>query len=294
MARAGDAKQPRSTAMAYALLAPSLFGVVAFLLLPILVVVWLSLYRWDLLGPLRYVGLANWRSVLDDSGFANSLVVTAAFVAIVVPAQTALGLLAALMLARRLPGTNFFRTLYVLPWICAPLAIAVLWRWILAPTDGAVSAALGHRIEWLSDPSLALPVVSAVVIWMNVGYVSLSFLAGLLAIPDDIHNAARTDGASAWQRFWRITLPMLRPTMFFVLVTGIVSTAQVFDSVYALTGGGPGESTDLVAHRIYAEAFGSAAIGRASVMAVVLFVILVGVTVVQQQYFRKRITYDLC
>jgi multiple sugar transport system permease protein len=280
--------------MAYALLAPSLFGVVAFLLLPILVVVWLSLYRWDLLGPLRYVGLANWRSVLDDSGFANSLVVTAAFVAIVVPAQTALGLLAALMLARRLPGTNFFRTLYVLPWICAPLAIAVLWRWILAPTDGAVSAALGHRIEWLSDPSLALPVVSAVVIWMNVGYVSLSFLAGLLAIPDDIHNAARTDGASAWQRFWRITLPMLRPTMFFVLVTGIVSTAQVFDSVYALTGGGPGESTDLVAHRIYAEAFGSAAIGRASVMAVVLFVILVGVTVVQQQYFRKRITYDLC
>jgi multiple sugar transport system permease protein len=198
------------------------------------------------------------------------------------------------MLARRLPGTNFFRTLYVLPWICAPLAIAVLWRWILAPTDGAVSAALGHRIEWLSDPSLALPVVSAVVIWMNVGYVSLSFLAGLLAIPDDIHNAARTDGASAWQRFRRITLPMLRPTMFFVLVTGIVSTAQVFDSVYALTGGGPGESTDLVAHRIYAEAFGSAAIGRASVMAVVLFVILVGVTVVQQQYFRKRITYDLC
>jgi multiple sugar transport system permease protein len=283
----------RSTALAYGLLAPSLFGVVAFLLLPILVVVWLSLYRWDLLGPLRYVGLANWRAVLADSGFGNSLIVTAVFVALVVPAQTVLGLLAASMLTRRLPGTRVFRTLYVLPWICAPLAIAVLWRWILAPTDGAVSTVLGHRIEWLSDPTLALPVVSAVVVWTNVGYVSLTFLAGLLAIPDDIHAAARTDGANAWQRFWRITLPMLRPTTFFVLVTGIVSTAQVFDTVYALTDGGPAGRTDLVAHRIYAEAFGAAAIGRASVMAVALFLILVGVTVVQHLYFRRRISYDL-
>jgi multiple sugar transport system permease protein len=293
MASAVLRRTPRSTALGYALLAPSLFGVVAFLLLPILVVVWLSVYRWDLLGPLRYVGLANWRSVLADAPFGNSLIVTAVFVAIVVPAQTVLGLLAASMLARQLPGTGLLRTLYVLPWICAPLAIAVLWRWILAPTDGAVSTVLGHRIEWLSDPSVALPVVSAVVVWTNVGYVSLFFLAGLLAIPGDIHAAACTDGANAWQRFWRITLPMLRPTTFFVLVTGIVSSAQVFDTVYALTDGGPEGRTDLVAHRIYAEAFGSAAIGRASVMAVVLFVILVGVTVVQHLYFRRRISYDL-
>ena len=293
MASAVVRRQPRSTALGYALLAPSLFGVLAFLLFPILVVLWLSLCRWDLLGPLRYVGLANWRSVLTDSGFRNSLIVTALFVAIVVPAQTTLGLLAASMLARQLPGTTLFRTLYVLPWICAPLAIAVLWRWILAPTDGAVSTVLGHRIEWLSNPSFALPLVSAVVVWTNVGYVSLTFLAGLLAIPGDIQAAACTDGANAWQRFWRITLPMLRPTMFFVVVTGIVSAAQVFDMVYALTGGGPAGRTDLVAHRIYSEAFGAAAIGRASVMAVVLFVILVGVTVVQRLYFRRRISYDL-
>lgn len=293
MASAERRIAPRSTPLGYALLAPSLFGVLAFLLLPILVVIWLSLCRWDLLGPLRFVGLSNWRSVLTDAGFGNSLMVTAVFVAMVVPAQTALGLLAATMLARRLPGTGLFRTVYVLPWICAPLAIAVLWRWILAPTDGAVSAVLGHSIEWLSDPSFALPLVSAVVVWTNVGYVSLSFLAGLLAIPEDIHAAARTDGANAWQRFWRITMPMLRPTTFFVLVTGIVSSAQVFDTVYALTGGGPAGRTDLVAHRIYAEAFGSAAIGRASVMAVVLFVILIGVTLVQHLYFRRRISYDL-
>lgn len=293
MAGAARRIRPRSTALGYALLAPSLFGVLAFLLLPILVVIWLSLCRWDLLGPLRFVGLSNWRSVLTDGTFGNSLIVTAIFVAIVVPAQTALGLLAASMLARQLRGTGLFRTVFVLPWICAPLAIAVLWRWILAPTDGAVSTVLGHSIEWLSDPSFALPLVSAVVVWTNVGYVSLSFLAGLLAIPDEVHAAARTDGANAWQRFWRITIPMLRPTTFFVLVTGIVSTAQVFDTAYALTGGGPAGSTDLVAHRIYAEAFGSAAIGRASVMAVVLFVILIGITLLQHLYFRRRISYDL-
>lgn len=293
MASVARHSQPRSSVLAYGLLAPSLFGVVTFLLLPILVVVWLSLYRWDLLGPLRFVGLANWRSVLADAEFGNSLIVTAIFVAIVVPAQTVLGLAAAAMLARLLPGTGFFRTVFVLPWICAPLAIAVLWRWILAPTDGAIATLLGHNIEWLSDPSFALPLVSAVVIWTNVGYNSLTFLAGLLAIPPDIYAAARTDGANAWQRFWRITLPMLRPTMFFVLVTGIVSAAQVFDTVYALTDGGPAGRTDLVAHRIYAEAFGSAAIGRASVMAVVLFVVLVGITIVQHLYFRRRITYDL-
>ncbi|OHV05105.1 carbohydrate ABC transporter permease [Mycobacterium talmoniae] len=283
----------RSAALGYALLAPSLVGVVAFLLLPILVVLWLSLHRWDLLGPISYVGADNWRSVLTDATFGNSLLVTVAFVAIVVPVQTVLGLAVAALLARELPGTGVFRTLYVLPWICAPLAIAVLWRWILAPTDGAVSTVLGHRIEWLSDPGLALPVTSAVVVWTNVGYVALFFLAGILAIPTEIHAAARTDGASGWQRFWRITLPMLRPTMFFVLVTGVVSAAQVFDTVYALTGGGPAGRTDLVAHRIYVEAFGAAAIGRAAVMAVVLFVLLVGITVVQHLYFRRRISYDL-
>jgi multiple sugar transport system permease protein len=287
------AARTRSTALGYALIAPSLFGVTTFLLLPMLVVAWLSLRSWDLLGPIRYVGLDNWRSVLTDSTFGNSLAVTIVFVAIVVPVQTIIGLGVALMLARGLPGSGVFRTLYAVPWICAPLAIGVLWRWMMAPTDGAVNTLLGRRVEWLTDPGLALPVVSAVTVWTNVGYVALFFLAGILAIPPDLHDAARTDGATSWQRFRRITLPMLRPTMFFVLVTGIVSAAQVFDTVYALTRGGPQGRTDLVAHRIYAEAFGAAAVGRAAVMAIVLFMILVSATIVQHLYFRGRITYEV-
>ncbi len=289
----GSGRRGRDSALGYALLAPSLFGVVTFLLLPMLVVVWLSLHRWDLLGPIEYVGLDNWRAVLTDSSFGNSLVVTVAFVALVVPTQMALGLVAASMLTRELPGSGVFRTVYVLPWVCAPLAIAVLWRWILAPTDGVVSTLLGRDVEWLTDPGLALPVVSAVTVWSNVGYTTLFFVAGMLAIPPQIRAAALLDGASAWQRFWRITLPMLRATLFFVAVTGVVSAAQVFDTVYALTGGGPQGRTDLVAHRIYAEAFGAAAIGRAAVMAVVLFVILVGITVIQHLYFRRRSTYEI-
>jgi multiple sugar transport system permease protein len=283
----------RTSVLAYTLVAPSLFGVAVFLLLPMFVVGWLSLHQWDLLGPIRYVGLDNWRSVLTDGTFGNSLVVTLVFVMLVVPAQSALGLAAASMLARRLPGSVFFRTLYVLPWICAPIAIAVLWRWLLAPTDGAINTLLGHRVEWLTDPDLALPAVSAVTVWTNVGYVTLFFLAGILAIPEGIHDAARLDGATAWQRLWKITLPLLRPTLFFVVVTGIISAAQVFDTVYALTAGGPQNRTDLVAHRIYAEAFGAAAVGRAAVMAIVLFVILVVATVAQHLYFRRRISYDL-
>jgi multiple sugar transport system permease protein len=283
----------RTSVLAYALVAPSLFGVAVFLLLPMFVVGWLSLHRWDLLGPIRYVGLDNWRSVLSDGTFGNSLVVTLVFVMLVVPAQSALGLAAASMLGRRLPGSGIFGTLYVLPWICAPIAIAVLWRWLLAPTDGAINTLLGHRVEWLTDPELALPVVSAVTVWTNVGYVTLFFLAGILAIPEGIHDAARLDGATAWQRFWKITIPLLRPTMFFVVVTGIISSAQVFDTVYALTAGGPQNRTDLVAHRIYAEAFGTAAVGRAAVMAIVLFVILIVATVAQHLYFRRRISYDL-
>ena len=286
-------KLARSTGLGYALLAPSLFGVAAFLLLPMLVVAWLSLHRWDLLGPISYVGLDNWRAVLSDPTFGNSLLVTLVFIALVVPTQMMLGLAAAALLARELPGSGVFRTLYVVPWVCAPLAIAVLWRWILAPTDGAVATLAGRQIDWLTDPGLALPVVSAVTVWSGVGYTTLFFVAGMLAIPPQVHAAAQIDGATAWQRFWRITLPMMRPTLFFVAVTGVISAAQVFDTVYALTGGGPQQRTDLVAHRIYAEAFGSAAIGRAAVMAIVLFVILVGITVVQHLYFRKRISYDL-
>jgi multiple sugar transport system permease protein len=284
----------RDTRTAYLLLAPSLFGVGAFLVLPILVVAALALQRWDLIGPRTFVGLDNVVAVAVDGRFARSLLITAVFVVIVIPAQTVLGLVAALLLNSGLRGSAAFRVLYMLPWICAPLVLGVVWRWILAPTDGALNALLGRRVEWLADPALALPSVAAVTVWTHVGYVALFFSAGLRAIPDTVHEAAVLDGAGSWQRFWRITLPLLRPTTFFVLVTGVISSFQVFDSVYALTpNGGPQGVTDVVAGRIYYEAFEQRAVGQAAVMALVLFVLLVVVTLVQQRWFARRTTYDL-
>jgi multiple sugar transport system permease protein len=232
--------------------------------------------------------------VAQDGRFARSLLVTAVFVAIVIPAQTVLGLVAALLLNRGLRGSAVFRVVYVLPWICAPLVLGVVWRWILAPTDGALNALLGRRIEWLADPALALPSVAAVTVWTQVGYVALFFVAGLRAIPSTVLEAALLDGAGPWQTFRLVTLPLLRPTLFFVLVTGVISSFQVFDSVYALTpNGGPQGVTDVVAGRIYYEAFESRAVGQAAVMAVVLFVLLAAITLAQQRWFARRTTYDL-
>ena len=176
----------RNAWMGYTVIAPSLFGVLTFLLLPMFVVGWLSLHSWDLLGPIRYVGLSNWRSVLTDDTFGSSMVATVGFILLVVPLQTVLGLLAATMLARNLPGSGFLRTLYVLPWICSPLAIAVLWKWILAPTDGAVSTLAGHPIEWLTDPALALPVVSAVTVWTNADEAWADVAAGIRRVVEEI------------------------------------------------------------------------------------------------------------
>ncbi|MGN6612384.1 MAG: carbohydrate ABC transporter permease [Angustibacter sp.] len=284
----------RETGTAYALLAPSLFGITVFLLLPIFVVLWLSLNHWDLISAAQWVGLRNWREVLTDAAFGRSLVITAVFVLLVIPVEVVLGLFAASLLTRGLPGSPVFRVIYVLPWICAPLVLGVVWRWILAPTDGALNAIIGHRIEWLADPALALPSVAAVTVWTQVGYVTLFFAAGLQNIPGHLIEAARIDGANAWQTFWRIKLPLLRPTMFFVLVTGVISSFQVFDSIYALTPqGGPEGVTDVIAGRIYYQAFQSRNIGQASVMALVLFTVLVVITVGQQRWFSRRTTYDL-
>ncbi|MFT4109036.1 carbohydrate ABC transporter permease [Propionicimonas sp.] len=277
------------------LLAPSLLGLAVFLLLPIVVVIWLSLNRWDLLAPMRFVGLANYADVLTDPTFGNSMLRTVIFVLSVIPLQTALGLFLAVLLSRGLPGSTVFRVIYVIPWICAPLALGVVWKWILAPYDGALNNLLGLDVEWLSDPVWAMPAVAGVTIWSQVGYTTLFFLAGLAAIPDTLVEAAQLDGASDWQTFWQIKVPLLGPTLFFVLVTGVISAFQAFDQIYALTpNGGPEGTTDVIASRIYLEAFqGGFNLGRASVMALVLFVILVVVTLVQQRFFSSRITYDL-
>ncbi|MFF2553651.1 carbohydrate ABC transporter permease [Nocardia sp. NPDC058058] len=282
----------RRVATSYVLLLPSAIGVGCFLLIPIGVVLWLSLHSWNLLGPMEFSGLANWRAVLGDRQFGHSLLVTLALTAMVVPVQTALGFGVAALLAGRRRGGTVLRVVYALPWMCAPVAVGVVWQWIFAPTGGALSAVLGRRVEWLSSPVLALPCVAAVLVWMNVGYVALFFVAGIRAIPGEILDAGTLDGATGWRRTRWLVLPLLRPTMFFVLATGVLTAFQTFDAVYALTRGGPDHHTDVVAMRLYSEAFDAARPGRAAVMAVVMFAVMFAITFAQHRYFRNRTSYE--
>ncbi|SER86014.1 multiple sugar transport system permease protein [Propionibacterium cyclohexanicum] len=278
-----------------ALVAPSLLGIAVFLVVPIAVVIWLSVNSWDLIGPMRFVGLRNWFAVLSDPTFGHSLWITLVFVVLVVPVQVALGLAMALLLTRGLPGSGVFRVLYVIPWMCAPLALGVVWQWIFAPSGGALNALTGAQTDWLNSPVLALPIVALVTIWSQVGYTTLFFMAGLAGIPVSVLEAAQIDGASSWQSLWRIRIPLLGPTLYFVALTGAISAFQAFDQIYALTpSGGPGSRTNVMALRIYQEAFqGGFNLGHASVMALVLFVIIVAVTLVQHRFIAGRITYDL-
>lgn len=283
----------RRPLIGWLLIAPSLIGVTAFLILPVILAFVISLFNWDLLGTRQFVGLDNYTTLISGGTLINSLLVTAIFTLISVPVSLTLGLALATQLVRALPGSAIVRVIVVIPWVCAPLALGVVWKWIFQPSVGALNQILGVRIEWLTDPQLALPAVAFVAIWQNVGYISLFFQAGLGKIPTSIYEAARLDGAGSWQQMWHMTIPLLRPTTFFLAVTQVVASFQVFDMVFALTGGGPQRRTEVIASLIYNEAFEASRLGRASAVAVILFVILVVITLIQQRYFSRRITYDM-
>ena len=191
------ASRTRHALVGYAFLSPALIGVLIFMVVPIGVIMWVSLYRWDLIGDTRYVGLANVTNVLSDPAFLSSLRTTILFVLLVVPIQIILGLLLANLLTKGVRGTVVYRTLIVIPWIAPPLALGVVWSWIFAPTGGLLSALAGTRLEILVSPTWALPAAAFVVVWSNVGYTALFFIAGLLAIPRELTEAATVDGASS-------------------------------------------------------------------------------------------------
>ncbi|MCW1805047.1 carbohydrate ABC transporter permease [Brachybacterium squillarum] len=283
----------RRSLLGWMLVAPATIGVACFLILPVLLALGVSFFDWDLLGTRDFVGLENYRSLLADGALLNSLLVTAVFTLLSVPLSLALGLILATQLVRALPGSAVVRVIVVIPWVCAPLALGVVWTWIFQPSTGALNTLLGIRVEWLTDPTLALPAVAFVAIWQNVGYISLFFQAGLGRIPDSIYEAARLDGAGPFQTLRHMTIPLLRPTTFFLAITQVVASFQVFDMVYALTGGGPRHRTEVIASLIYHEAFQNSHLGRASAVAVILFLLLVVITVVQQRWFSSRITYDM-
>ena len=278
-------------------LAPSLIGVIVFLLIPVVLVIILSFVKWDLLRPAKFVGFSNYLNIFKYDHMAHSLLVTLYYVVLNIPIQTAIALGLAILLNRHLPATGLLRVICVLPFLATPVAMAVVWNWFFDPNTGAINTLLSlvgiHGPAWLASTATAMPVIAFANIWQYAGYNMLFFLAGLQAIPSHLYEAARVDGASKIQQFTRITLPLLRPTMLFVLVTGVIGSFQVFDMVFVLTQGGPGYATQVVNLQIYQSAFVAFNIGDASAMSVILFLIILAFTVAQFAYFRRRTVYEM-
>jgi len=282
---------------AFAFLAPSLIGVILFLVIPIIFVIGLSLVQWNMLTPMKWVGLSNYVNIFEFDGFGHSLIVTAYYVILNIPIQTAFALGMAMLLRSKRAGSGVIRIIAVLPFLSTPVAMGVVWNWIFNPSTGLVNQFLAHLgitgPAWLSNEATAMPVIAFANIWQYAGYNMLFFLAGLAAIPASVYEAASIDGATKWEQFRRVTLPLLRPTMLFVLVTGVIGSFQVFDTVYVMTAGGPGNATQVASLNIYNTAFAGFRIGEASAMSVVLFLLILAITIAQFRYFNKRMTYEI-
>ena len=281
---------------AYVFISIPVIGLLVFSLIPILFSGWVSLHNWDMLSPvgdMPWVGLDNYIYLLtQDNVFRQALGNTFVFVIGGVASNVALGLGFALLLNSKLRGQKLWRVLYFLPVITAPLALGVIFAFIFNRNYGLINSLLVGigipRQPFLSSPYQSLLVIIFMAIYQYVGYYIVIFVAGLQGIPQDYYDAASVDGANGWQQFWKITLPLLKPVMLFVIVTNTIGGLQVFDLVFSSTAGGPVNSTMTIVLHMYNTAFKFSRMGRASAMAFILFAIILAITVIQLRVLRDR------
>jgi len=266
-------------------LAPSAVPLLAFTIVPMLTSAWVSLHAWNLIKPMTWVGLDNYRHLLSDPATRDVFWHTLLYVAGYLPLVYAGGLGLALALNRRMPAQAFFRAAYFLPVVTSWVVVALVWKWLLNPGNGLVNHLLGAvglgQPGWWTDPGWAMASVILASAWKDLGFVMVILLAGLQAIPGDVLEAASVDGASGWRRFWRITLPLLSPSTFFVVVISLINGFQVFDQVFVMTGGGPDDASQVVVGRIYDLTFRYGRAGEASALSWLLFALILLITAVQ-------------
>ena len=282
-------------ATGYAFLAPSFLLLLVFVLVPLAFSLYLSFHQWNVVSAAKpFVGLDNFRLLFHDRLFWRAFWNTALYT-LHVPAGMVLALGIAVLLKRDIRGVNVWRTIFFLPSISSFVAVAMVWRWMYHPEFGLANYTLRlmglNPAGWLSDPSTALLSVMVVNIWLGLGYQMVIFHAGLTGIPEAFYESAVVDGAGSWQRFRYITLPLLRPTTFFVLITSVIGSFQVFTLVYVMTRGGPLGSTDVVVYHIYQNAYDYLKMGYASAMAWVLFLVILAITWLQFRFLGKKVSY---
>lgn len=277
-------------------LGPHLVGMLVFLVVPILASLVLSFAEWDLLTPARWLGLDNYAALLTDDNFWEALKHTFFFIIGYLPLVLALGLGLALLMNQKLPGRLFFRVAFFLPVVSAWVAVALLWKWLLNPRYGLVNWLLGLvGIEgpgWIFDPNWAMPSIILASVWKDLGFVMMILLTGLQAISPEYYEAASLDGAAGWRMLRSITIPLLSPTIFFVVVISLVNSFQVFDQVYVMTAGGPAGSSQVLVGEIVNNAFRYSRFGYASAMSWVLFALIFIVTLVQLWLQRRTVHYQ--
>ncbi len=276
-------------------LLPSAVPLLLFTIVPMVSSVWVSLHQWNLISPMRWVGLDNYGRLLSDPQTGKVFLHTLLYVAGYLPLVYVGGLALALALNRRLTGRAFLRATYFLPVVTSWVVVALVWKWLLNPANGLVNQVLGAvglgQPGWWTDPDWALASVILASAWKDLGFVMVILLAGLQAIPRDLYEAAIVDGAGGWQRFWRITLPLLTPATFFVVVISLINGFQVFDQVYVMTGGGPGGASQVVVGQIYDLTFRYGRAGEASALSWLLFAVILVITVVQIRGQRRWVHY---
>lgn len=286
----------RTTLVGYAFISPALFGFVVFLLGPVVVSLLMGFAEWDLLTSPRWVGVGNYTALFKDEIFLISLKNTLFWVVYYVPASIVLSLGLALAMNLPLRGIGVFRAVFYIPVISPLLAVALLFVWLYNPDFGLINFVLSKiglpPLGWLTDERMALPSIAIMAVWKNVGWNMVIFLAALQNIPRHLYEAAIVDGANSIQRFWKITLPLLTPATFFIVVISLIGAFQVFGEVYIMTNGGPGYATHTLAYYLWVNAFRYNQMGYASAIAVIMFLLILLATLLQFRFAGSRVNYD--
>ena len=274
---------------------PVIFGILAFQIGPIFVSLFASFTNWDALTPPMFTGVKNYANLASDKLFLQTLRNTLLFVLGAIPLTVVIALaLAVLLQARGLRGRAFFRTAYFTPYVTSSVAIGLVWFQLLAPhgilNDGLSKIGI-QGPAWLSDTTWAMPAVIIVAVWQGIGYPMVILLAGLQTIDETLYEAARLDRASSWRQFWSITLPLLTPQLFFVLITQFIASFQIFTIIFVMTKGGPGNATNVIIYYLYQNAFTFGRLGYASAMAWFLFVVIGLVTFIQWRVQKRWVFY---
>ncbi|MNM97478.1 Lactose transport system permease protein LacF [compost metagenome] len=277
-------------------LLPSLIGLLLFQLVPMIISGVISFTDWNMLSDPKFVGFANFAKVFTDEKSYTSLLNVFKFLIGYIPLVMIIGTFLAILLNRNIKGIKFYRAMIFIPVITSWIAVSIVWRWFLNGQSGLVNYFLSlvgiAGPVWLQDFHWALPAVIGVTVWKDVGFVSIILLAGLQEIAEDYYEAAQIDGASAWTQFFKITLPLLTPALFFVLTMSLINSFQLFDQVMIMTGGGPAGSTSTIVEQVYKNAFMNNKMGFASAQSWVLFAIIFVVTLIQNQLQKRWVVYD--